>query len=98
MIKLPEDTYGTLVISVIEDGPAAAAGLEGSTRSLTVDGVQYSLGGDAIVGSDGSAIRDMNDLISYLGGNTRPGDTVNLEVIRDDGQPVDLMVTLGTRP
>ena len=98
LMKLPDDTYGTLVISVIEDGPAAAAGLAGSDRTQTVDGVKYALGGDAIVAIDGSEIRDMNDLISYLGGNTRPGDTVNLQVIRDDGQPVDLPVVLGTRP
>ena len=98
LMKLPDETYGALVISVIEDGPAAAAGLAGSDRTQTVDGVQYALGGDAIVAIDGSEIRDMNDLIAYLGGNTRPGDTVNLEVIRDDGQPVDLPVTLGTRP
>ena len=98
LMKLPDDSFGALVISVIEDGPAAEAGLEGSDRTQTVDGVQYALGGDTIVGIDGSKIRDMNDLISYLGGETRPGDTVNLEVIRDDGQPVDLPVTLGTRP
>jgi S1-C subfamily serine protease len=98
LMKLPDDTYGALVISVIEDGPAAEAGLEGSNRTQTVDGVQYALGGDAIVAIDGSEIRDMNDLIAYLGGNTRPGDTVNLEVIRDDGQPAELPVVLGTRP
>ncbi len=98
LMKLPDDTQGALVISVIEDGPASEAGLVGSDRTQTVDGVQFALGGDAIVAIDGAEIRDMNDLIAYLGGNTRPGDTVKLEVIRDDGQLVDLPVILGTRP
>lgn len=98
LMNLPDGTFGALVISVIKDGPAAAAGLAGSDRTRTVNGVQYALGGDAIIGIDGSDIRDMTDLISYLGGKTRPGETVSLEVIRDDGKLIDLMVTLGTRP
>ena len=40
----------------------------------------------------------MDDLIVYLIENTRPGDTVILDVIRDSGQTDQIEVTLGTRP
>lgn len=98
LMELPQDTRGTLVISIIEDGPADISGLHGSSRTDSVDGIQYSLGGDTIVGINGTSIGDMTDLIVYLNNETRPGDTVTLEVIRDDGEAVELPVELGKRP
>ena len=97
-MELPRDTGGALVIQVIGDSPADQAGLKGSDSTFTLDGVEYSVGGDVIVAIEGSVVRDMNDLIAFLVSNTRPGDRVILDVIRDGGTRKELEVTLGKRP
>ena len=98
LMELPEGTQGALVIVVNEDSPADESGLVGSDRTETVAGVQYALGGDTIIGIDGTEVRDMTDLITYLTKNTRPGDQIMLDVIREDGTTQRLSVVLGTRP
>ena len=98
LMDLQRDTGGALVIRVNADSPADEAGLRGSDRTSVLDGVEYSLGGDVIVGIDGLPVRDMDDLIAFLVGNTRPGDAVILEVIRDGQEREELEVTLGERP
>jgi 2-alkenal reductase len=97
-MKLPEDTQGALVIAVTQDGPADKAGLVGSDKTLTVAGQEYQLGGDVITAINSQPIESMDDLISYLIQETRPGDTVELQVIRPDGQQETVSVTLGVRP
>ena len=86
------------MIVVNEDSPADESGLVGSDRTETVAGVQYALGGDTIIGIDGTEVQDMTDLITYLTKNTRPGDQIMLDVIREDGTTQRLSVVLGTRP
>ena len=98
LMELPDGTRGALVIVVNEDSPADESGLVGSDRTETVAGVQYALGGDTIIGIDGTEVRDMTDLITYLTKNTRPGDQIMLDVIREDGTTQRLSVVLGTRP
>ena len=98
LMELPEGTQGALVIVVNEDSPADESGLVGSDRTETVAGVQYALGGDTIIGIDGTEVRDMTDLITYLTKNTRPGDQIMLDVIREDCTTQRLSVVLGTRP
>ena len=98
LMELPEGTQGALVIAVNENSPADEGGLAGSDRTETVAGVQYALGGDLIIGIDGTKVRDMIDLITYLTKNTRPGDQIMLDVIRGDGITQRLSVVLGTRP
>ena len=98
LMELPEGTQGALVIAVNENSPADEGGLAGSDRTETVAGVQYALGGDTIIGIDGTKVRDMIDLITYLTKNTRPGDQIMLDVIRGDGITQRLSVVLGTRP
>ncbi len=97
-MDLPEDTGGALVIRVTGDSPADLGGLRDSDQTVTVDGVELPFGGDVIVAVDGSPIRDMSELITYLVNNTRPEDKVLLEIIRDGEEGVTLEVTLGTRP
>jgi 2-alkenal reductase len=95
---LPAETRGALVVSVIEDGPAAAAGLQGRDESLAMDSDEYLYGGDLITAINGQMILDMDDLITYLVNQTQPGDKVTLEVTRADGTKVSVEVTLGVRP
>ena len=75
-------TYGWRVVDVILGGPADNAGVE-------ID--------DIIVGINGTRVRNGDDLISYLEGNTLPGETVVIEVVRDS-QTLEVSVVLGKRP
>lgn len=97
LMNLPRDTRGTLVIDVTEDGPASKAGLQGSDRTVTQQGIDYRLGGDIIVAVNETPIEEIDELIAYLIEDTRPGDEVVMEVIRD-GERETVTVTLGERP
>jgi serine protease Do len=97
-MDLPRDTGGALLIQVSGDSPADRAGLRGGSSTFILDGVEYSVGGDIIVAINGSAVHDMDDLIAFLVGNTRPGDKVILEVIRDGQKREEMEVILGKRP
>ena len=94
---LLRDTRGTLVIEVTHEGPADAAGLRGSSETASVDGVDFPMGGDIIVGIDGTPIDEMDDLIAYLVSENQPGDEVVMEIIRE-GAREEITVTLGERP
>jgi len=90
-------TYGVLVESVSGGGPAASAGLEGGSRTATVMGSQYSIGGDVIVSLNGSKIVNTDALSAFLEEQTLPGQTVVVGIIRG-GQFMTLNLVLGTRP
>jgi S1-C subfamily serine protease len=90
-------TYGTLIETVVPGGPAASVGLRGGTTTVTIEGTQYFIGGDIIVGINGTKILDQNSLASYLEEHTVAGQKVNLEIIRS-GQYVNITLTLGLRP
>jgi len=97
-MRLPEGTRGVLVIAVAQDSPADKAGLRGSDKTLKVAGVEYQLGGDVITAIDDRPVEEMDDLITYLVEETRPGDTVTLTVLHPDGEQETLKVTLAARP
>jgi len=97
-MNLPADTQGVLIISVVQNSPAAEAGLRSSQELLTVTGQDYPYGGDIITAIQGESIADMDNLITYLVDNTRPGDQVTLSLIRSDGVREDVSVILGARP
>jgi 2-alkenal reductase len=98
LMKLPNDTLGALIVEVTKDGPADKAGLKGSDKTQTVDGIDYQLGGDVITAINGQPVRSIEDVIAYLADSTRPGDKVTLDLIRADGKPSTVEVTLGERP
>jgi S1-C subfamily serine protease len=78
------NTYtGAFVADVVPGGPADQAGIRA--------------GSDLITAIDGKLVTSFDDMLSYLVTNKSPGDSVVLTVLRD-GQPVDINVTLGTRP
>jgi S1-C subfamily serine protease len=95
---LPAGSKGVLIISVAQNGPAAQAGLRSSLEVLTVAGREYPYGGDIITAIQGVAITDMDDLITYLVENTRPGDEVTFDLLRSGGEIENVSVILGTRP
>lgn len=96
-MKLNANTRGALVEDVTQGGPAAQAGLRGSTGSTTVDGQNVAIGGDVITAINGQAVKSMDDLISLLGSSTKVGDKVALTIIRD-GKEQTVNVTLQARP
>ena len=75
-------TYGVLVESVVSGGPAGNAGIQGGTRTVTVEGQNYLVGGDIVVSINGVKVVDSDGLASYLEENTTAGQTVQLGVIR----------------
>jgi len=95
--KLDANTRGVLVADVSSGGPADKAGLQGSTTSTTVDGLPTAIGGDVIVSVDGQAVKQFDDLLSYLFRHTAVGQKVTLGVLRG-GKNATVTITLGARP
>lgn len=96
-MDLPAEQRGALVMEVITGGPADKAGMQGSTRQVTIGGTQVAVGGDVIIAFDGVPIRSFDELVSVLSAQSRPGQTVTLTVLRD-GAERDIRLTLQERP
>jgi S1-C subfamily serine protease len=87
---------GALVQAVSPDSPASRAGIQGGDQTVTVQGEQFTIGGDVIVKVDTTEVKTADDLIAYLG-TKKPGDTVTVTVERD-GRTEEIDVTLAERP
>jgi len=87
---------GAYIDSVTEGGPAAKAGLRGSTGTRSVDGIDVPTGGDVIVAIDDTPVTDFDTLLVEVA-SRKPGDQVRLTVLRG-GQRRQVTVTLGERP
>ncbi len=96
-LDLPAETRGALAIEVIEDSPADRAGLRGSDSTVEVEGLELPVGGDVITAINDRPLTGMGDLIAYLVKETRPGDEVTLNILRD-GKERSIGVELGERP
>jgi S1-C subfamily serine protease len=94
---MPKNFKGVLVSATMSGGPADKAGLKGSSIQEDASGNQILVGGDIITSIDGQSIKRMDDLISYLDGQKKVGDNVNLNVDRD-GKIMDLIAILTKRP
>jgi 2-alkenal reductase len=83
-------TQGAYVVSVTQGGPADRAGLIAPNQAT-------GRGGDLVVQLDGHEIKDFSDLNSYLVFYTKPGQTIEVTVVRN-GEILVLPLTLGARP
>ena len=83
-----EENIGAYVSGVSPNGPADQAGIQGATAGI---------GGDIIVRLDGREVYSFGDLNAYLVFNKRPGETMEVVVLRN-GEEVTLTMTLGERP
>ena len=92
-----EKPQGLLIIEVIPDSPADLAGLQGGTQTVTIGEQEILVGGDVIVGIDDQPVRKINDLVVYTERNKRPGDSIDLTIIRD-GNQISMPLQLGERP
>lgn len=90
-------TYGVLITQVISGSPAFQAGLRGGDKLVRIYGTSITIGGDIIIAINGNRIRNNDDLASYLEEHTRPGQTVNLTIIRNN-QEMIIPVKIGSRP
>ncbi len=88
---------GVLILNVESNTPAAKAGLRGGNRSVSTPYGNIMVGGDVIVAIDGVVITSSSKLIAYLETNTRPGETIQVTVLRD-GKELTLPLALGERP
>jgi len=95
-MDLGADTEGVLVQEVISGSPADQAGLRGSFRTVTIEGVEVLVGGDVITSVGGEKVSTMQDLVSAIR-NREPGDEVSLAIIRD-GEESEVTVTLEELP
>lgn len=85
---------GAYIDQIVPNGPAAKAGLKGSTNSLGNNGIPT--GGDVVIAADGKQISSFDDLLVYIS-NKNPGDKVQLTVLRG-GHQQEVTVTLEPRP
>lgn len=95
---LDSDVRGAVVSEVMEGGPAEKAGLQGRDAALDETSDAYINGGDIITAINSTPLAGIDDLISYLVTQTKPGDKVTLDVIHTDGSQEQMQVTLGSRP
>jgi S1-C subfamily serine protease len=77
-------TYGWLIAQVTAGGPADKAGLQGGNSQAQVDGNLVTIGGDIIIAINGTRIRNMDDLSTYLEEYTSPGQTIDIAIVRNN--------------
>lgn len=88
---------GAYLSEVTAGGPAEKAGLRGASQVITIDGQYVDVGGDVIVGIDGTQVNSFEDLLIYVALNTKPGQQVLLTIFRD-GKMQETYLTLQARP
>lgn len=91
------DAVGFLVITVVENSPAAKAGIHGSNETIEVDGVNYPIGGDVILSVDGKQVRKIDDILIHLQRAKSVGDEMVLEILRED-RTTNITIILEERP
>jgi serine protease Do len=95
IMKLNE-TRGFLVTDITSGSPADKAGIHGGDVLTDLNGTEVELGGDVIIGIDNTAVRKIDDILSYLEREKQVGDIAKLTIIRD-GKPQEVNVTLSNR-
>ena len=96
-MNLPTDTLGALVVTVTPNSPASKAGIQGSTKTVTIAGQQAQVGGDVIIDINGNPIKSFNDLVDYILVQTNVGQTITMTIIRN-GSQTSVQLTLEARP
>ncbi len=96
-MDLPAEQAGVLVFGIVDDSPAAKAGLRGSEEQITIDGLNALIGGDIIVQMNDEPINDFDDLLTYIVRETSVGQSVTLQILRD-GELEEVELTLEARP
>lgn len=93
-LGLPQ-ANGAYIVDLVPGGPADQAGLQSGTTPTQVPGL--FAGGDLITQVDDVPVLEFSELLSYMMLNKRPGDEMDVTVLRN-GAEVVLTVILGERP
>lgn len=91
--NLSRNFQGVYIQSIVKDGPSDHAGLNGTIT----DQYGQKRGGDIITKIDGKRIIFLDDLVSYIEDNKKPGDNITVTAFRDKDY-IDLKLTLGKKP
>ncbi len=94
---LAPDQRGVLVVDVLPDSPADAAGLQGSDREVEIEFDRARIGGDVIIEFHDQSIQRFEDLSAYLFLSTEVGQQVTITILRE-GELRRLRTTLRERP
>jgi putative serine protease PepD len=90
---------GVYVTLVSQGSPADDLGLQGAfaSQNQAASSDEVQPGGDVIVAVDGEPVGSIDDLAGYLDREKRPGDEVELSVVRS-GESLSLTATLADWP
>ena len=91
-----ETQHGAYISAVVPGGPADEAGLQGSSGTSPINGIDIPTGGDVVIEADGQPVVDFSDLLAMTTFKN-PGDTMELTILRD-GQRQQFTVELEARP
>jgi len=86
-----EVDQGAMVVVIEKDSPADRAGLRGSSRTVTIEGNRFQIGGDIITSINGEEVTGEN--LGTIVRKYSPGDTLRLGILRD-GQAMSLDLVL----
>jgi serine protease Do len=93
LMNLTQLQKGFLIEDIISGGPADKAGIRGGYKIANINGSEFKLGGDIVVGIDEVDVSTIQDVQSYLD-TKEVGDSVQIRVLRD-GQEITVPLTLG---
>jgi 2-alkenal reductase len=91
-----ESQQGAYIDRVVPDSPAAQAGLQGTSLSRQINGLDVPVGGDVVIEADGQPIADFSDLLAYIA-LKNPHDQIELTILRN-GRSRQIRVELSPRP
>lgn len=92
-----ENNSGFLITEIPNGTAAEKAGLRGGQYEEKIREQDVMLGGDVIVGINGTEMRGLQDILNYLAREANVGDSVEVDVIRD-GQRRTFTLVLEARP
>jgi serine protease Do len=96
-MNLYPTTRGILVETIDKTGPAAKAGVLGSSNQVTLYGEKIMVGGDLITAVDNHPVKQFEDMTSYLFRYTEVSQTITLTILRG-GKTMTIDLTLAARP
>lgn len=92
-MNLPNDQQGILVQQVEPGSLADTAGLQGGSKSITINGQQVMIGGDIITAVNGEAVTTVGELRAALG-QLQADQDFSLTVLRN-GKEMQITVQAG---
>lgn len=92
-----ENNTGFLVMDVVENGPAAEAGIRAGNRTAEINGIERRIGGDVIVAINSERVRGITDILTYLAREAEVGEEIEVTVVRDNRE-INRDLQLDSRP